>query len=203
MYSSGILPTTSLINQRRTAVVSSQNAGAIEPVSTNSNSSQESILPVSTIENNSNPPKQTNSNQTIHFPTDDQQILPGFNQITSTDEVEKLALQRAIEAYKNNSPPNSENAGSSALQQDTIQKKVAERNILQEIRDSQLLNPNMINYRQTIANSRPSSVPSSADSKSGTQTDNRVLLYNRAITAYIRQKIFFSSITNIGMMTRA
>lgn len=203
MYSSGILPTTSLINQRRAAVFSSQNAGDIEAASTSNNSSQRIILPVSTIENKSHPPKQTNSNQTIHFPTSEQQILPEFDQTISINEVEELALQRAIEAYKNNSHPNSENTGSPTLQQNNIQKKVEERNILQEIRDRQLLNPNMISYRQTIANSRPPPVPSSADSESGTQTDNRVLLYNRAITAYIRQKLFFSSITNIGLMTRA
>ena len=86
-------------------------------------------------------------------------------------------------------------------------EKVEDRNYAQEIQERQLLNPNMINYRQTLAKHYNSSqaIPLSpaGDYETNRAADNRVLLYNRAITAYIRQKLFFSSINKIGLMTRA
>lgn len=116
--------------------------------------------------------------------------------------LEKQAFQEAIKTYKEKADEIRATAENTADRVDSSDRE--SQDLLQTMRENNKVNNlNLITYRRSTAHSQHgsqfSSHPSSAESE-GANT-SRVALYNQAITAYITQDLYFSGISNIGLMT--
>jgi len=115
--------------------------------------------------------------------------------------LEEQAYQEAIKAYTEKAGEIRAAAEDIGMQEGGSAKEI--QAFLKEMSESnQLIHSNLTNFRQSTARPVPNmqfdSYPPSSDSEPG--KDTRVAMYNQAITAYMRQELFFSTIGKIGHM---
>lgn len=170
-----------------------------------------SVIPGS-INNHNNSPKQARF--AANAPESDaavsQHTTPPSEQQLQTDREQSEKVQKAIEqqAYQEAIQAYTEKAGEIRAAAEKIGGKGIRsdkeaKDLLQiMVENNQVIHSSLTTYRRSTANSQPgsqlSSYPASPDSQG--DKDMRVALYNQAITAYIRQKLFFSTISKVGHM---
>ena len=191
-------PTNSLRNYNNSPKQAQFTANAPEP---DSDISQPVHVGMSPGENNVDSEEQTPTTSLFNPLSFDQLNQTERDQSEQQKAIEKQVYQEAIKAYRERAEEiraTAENIRNQGVGEDKEAKDLLQITL----ENNKVIYDNLTSYRRTRAHSQHysqfSSYPVSADSQA--EKDMRVALYNPAMTAYIRQKLFFSTISSIGHM---
>lgn len=117
--------------------------------------------------------------------------------------IEKQSYQEAITAYTEKAAEIRAAAENIRVPEGSNKEVMDIKGFLEEVSEKyQAIQNNMTSFRRSTTHSASnmqfSSYPPSPDSEPG--KDMRVALYNQAITAYMKQELFFSTVGKIGNM---